>query len=63
VIFDTPRLGGLWTIDEEGYNFRHEIAVDLAAGFPKTHARYEVRYKLESVTGERAIVRFQLRIN
>jgi hypothetical protein len=63
VIFDTPEFGGLWTIDEEGYNFRHEIAVNSAAGFPKPHAHYEVRYELESTAGERSIVRFQLRMD
>jgi len=63
VIFDTPEFGGLWTIDEEGYNFRHEIAVNSAAGFPKPHAHYQVCYELESTTGERSIVRFQLRIS
>jgi hypothetical protein len=63
VIFDTPEFGGLWTIDEEGYNFRHEIAANLATGFPKPRAHYQVCYELESTTGERSIVRFQLRIN
>jgi hypothetical protein len=63
VVVDPPELGGLWTIDDEGYNFRHEITVNLATRFPKPHAHLQVCYAFEATTGERSIVRFQLRIN
>lgn len=62
VIFNTLQTGGLWTVDEVGYNFRHEIDVSESEAFPKAGAQYQVRYQLTPTAGQKTIVRFQLRV-
>jgi len=62
VIFNALQTGGLWTVDEVGYNFRHEINVGTSEAFPKAGAQYQVRYELTPTTGQKPIVRFQLRV-
>jgi hypothetical protein len=62
VIFNALQTGGLWTVDEVGYNFRHEINVGTSEVFPKAGAQYQVRYELTPTTGQKSIVRFQLRV-
>lgn len=62
VIYDTLQTDGLWTVDEEGYNFRHELDVSQAEAFPKAGAQYQVRYELTPTSGQRTIVRFRLRV-
>jgi hypothetical protein len=62
VIFNSLQTGGLWSVDEEGYNFRHEIDVSQSDAFPKAGVQYQVRYELTPTTGQRTIVRFQLRV-
>ena len=62
VIFNALQTGGLWTVDEVGYNFRHEIDVSATEAFPKAGAQYQVRYELTPTAGQKTIVRFQLRV-
>ena len=62
VIFDSLQTGGLWTVDDVGYNFRHEIDVSATEAFPKAGVQYQVRYKLTPTAGQKTIVRFQLRV-
>jgi len=62
VIFNALQTGGLWTVDEDGYNFRHEIDVSTTEAFPKAGVQYQVRYELTPTTGQKSIVRFQLRV-
>jgi hypothetical protein len=62
VIFNALQTGGLWTVDEVGYNFRHEIDVGTSAAFPKAGVQYQVRYELTPTSGQKTIVRFQLRV-
>jgi hypothetical protein len=62
VIFNALQTGGLWSVDEVGYNFRHEIDVASSEAFPKAGAQYQVRYELTPTTGQKSIVRFQLRV-
>jgi hypothetical protein len=62
VIYNTLQTGGLWTVDEVGYNFRHEIDVSDSEAFPKAGAQYQVRYELTPASGQKTIVRFQLRV-
>jgi hypothetical protein len=61
VLFDSPQVGRLWSLDDVGYNFRHEIHFGWDRVFPKAALRYEMRYELVSVSGEKTIVRFMLR--
>ena len=62
VVFNSLQVGGLWTVDEVGYNFRHEIDVSAAEAFPKAGVQYQVRYELVPTSGQKTIVRFQLRV-
>lgn len=62
VVFNALQTGGLWTVDEVGYNFRHEIDVSSSEAFPKAGAHYQVRYELTPTAGQKSIVRFQLRV-
>jgi hypothetical protein len=62
VIFNALQTGGLWTVDDVGYNFRHEIDVTETEAFPKAGAQYQVRYQLTPTAGQKTIVRFQLRV-
>jgi hypothetical protein len=62
VIYNSLQTGGLWTVDEVGYNFRHEIDVSTAEAFPKAGTQYQVRYELTPTMGQKTIVRFQLRV-
>lgn len=62
VIHNALQTGGLWTVDEVGYNFRHEIDVVSSEAFPKAGVQYQVRYELTPTTGQKTIVRFQLRV-
>ena len=59
VVFDSPQIGESWTVDEMGYNFRHEIACRHGQ-FPKTSFRYEVRYVFTIASGRQTVVRFIL---
>jgi hypothetical protein len=62
VIFNALQTGGLWTVDAVGYNFRHEIDVSTTEAFPKAGVQYQVRYELTPPSGQKTIVRFQLRV-
>jgi hypothetical protein len=62
VMFDTLQTGGLWTVDEVGYNFRHEIDVSQDEAFPKAGTQYQVRYEISPSSGQKTIVRFQIRV-
>jgi hypothetical protein len=60
VLFDSLQTGGLWTVDDVGYNFRHEIDIGVAEAFPKAGVDYQVRYEIVPSMGQKAILRFQL---
>jgi len=62
VIFNALQTGGLWTVDEVGFNFRHEVDVSATEAFPKAGAQYQIRYELTPTSGQKSIVRFQLRV-
>ncbi len=61
VIYDTLRDDDAWTVDTEGYNFRHELDVSTDEAFSEAGKVYQVRYKLTPVTGQKIVFRFQLR--
>ena len=62
VVFNSLQTGGLWTVDAVGYNFRHEIDVSASEAFPKAGVQYQIRYELVPTSGQKTIVRFQLRV-
>ena len=63
VFFDSLQTGGLWTMDDVGYNFRHEIDLSRERAFPNAGARYQIRYELTPASGEKTIVRFHVRVH
>ncbi|MEM8864179.1 MAG: hypothetical protein AAGF31_01380 [Planctomycetota bacterium] len=61
VFFDTLQTDANWSVDAEGYNFRHEIDVTSNEAFPKAGVSYQVRYQLQPAVGQKIVFRFQLR--
>ncbi len=61
VIYDTLQVDAAWTVDAQGYNFRHELDVSLAEAFSNAGDTYQVRYELVPVAGQKIVFRFQLR--
>ena len=61
VIFDTLQNDEAWTVDETGYNFRHELDVSQNEAFVEAGAVYQVRYELTPAFGQKIVFRFQLR--
>ena len=62
VLFSTLQTDSPWTVDEEGYNFRHEIDATSAAAFPKADCTAIVRYELTPVVGQPIVARFSLEV-
>jgi hypothetical protein len=63
VLFDSPRIGRSWSVDEVGYNFRHEIRLVRKPLLPRTELGYEIAYELTMIGGRRSTMRFSLRCN
>ena len=61
VVYDSLQVDDSWTVDNEGYNFRHELDVSTDEAFADAGKVYQVRYELTPVTGQKIIFRFQLR--
>ncbi|MDZ4659297.1 MAG: hypothetical protein SH868_17120 [Bythopirellula sp.] len=61
IVFDTLQTGGGWTVDEVGYNFRHELDVSEDEAFSEAGRVYQVRYELVPVMGQKIVFRFQLK--
>jgi hypothetical protein len=61
VIFDVLQTDGGWTVDDLGYNFRHELDVSTDDAFTQVVRMYQVRYELQPVTGQKLVFRFQLK--
>jgi hypothetical protein len=61
VVFDTLQTDEAWTVDAEGYNFRHELDVTANEAFSKAGEIYQVRYELTPVVGQKIVFRFKLR--
>lgn len=60
VFFDELQTGELWTLDEEGFNFRHEVDVSTNPAFPKADVNYQVRYEITPIGGQKMVFRFLL---
>jgi hypothetical protein len=59
LLLDYLEVGGSWTLDVAGYNFRHEIAAG-PVDFPKVGTSYEIIYMFTTIFGEKVAVRFVL---
>jgi hypothetical protein len=62
VFLDSLACEDAWSIDVSGYNFRHEIRANAGGSFPRSHARYEIRYLFVPKLGEPIVIRFFVRI-
>ena len=62
VIFDSLITDYLWTVDDVGYNFRHEIALGENVVSPQADTHIDIRYVLTPTTGAKTSVRFQLEV-
>lgn len=60
VLFDALQTDALWTVDAEGYNFRHVLDVSQHAAFPIAGRRYLVEYRLVPAAGQAILVRFRI---
>lgn len=58
VFFDELETAGPWTVDEEGYNFRHDLDVNEHEAFLTAGTDYQVRYEVVPVVGQRMVFRF-----
>jgi hypothetical protein len=61
VLFDAVQSDNMWTVDDTGYNFRHEIRPARAQAFPKAGVDYELQYRFTSRCGQKITVRFRIR--
>lgn len=61
VVFNTLQNDVTWTVDETGYNFRHEIDVRQHEAFPEAGCIYQMRYELVPVAGQKIVFRFCVR--
>ncbi|MCG8448913.1 MAG: hypothetical protein MI725_04955 [Pirellulales bacterium] len=61
VIYDTLQNDPTWTVDQVGYNFRHELDISQNEAFALAGAVYQVRYELTPVLGQKIVFRFQLK--
>jgi hypothetical protein len=61
VVFDSLQTDNGWTVDEVGYNFRHEVDVSEDEAFPEAGRVYQVRYELAPVMGQKLVFRFLLK--
>lgn len=61
VLYNVLQTGAVWTVDAQGYNFRHEIDVSVNDAFPMAGVDYQVRYVLQPISGQKTVFRFVLR--
>ena len=62
VLFNSLQKCRLWTLDDVGYNFCHELYVGQDRHVTRAGVHYQVQYKLTPTIGQTTIVRFQLRM-
>ena len=60
VIFNSLQTDGLWTVDDAGYNFRHEFDFPASDSRATSDRRLGLEYEITPKFGSRTIVRFQL---
>jgi hypothetical protein len=60
VVFNSLQTDSRWTVDAEGYNFRHTLDTSAHQAFPAADCRYLVEYRLTPVSGQVIVVRFRI---
>ena len=59
LIFDSLQTDARWTVDQTGYNFRHELDVSANEAFAAA-GRYLVEFELTPSVGQVILVRFRI---
>ncbi len=60
-VFDQLQSDELWTVDTEGYNFKHVLDVSVDQAFAKAGVQYQVRFELTPTSGQTIVARFNLK--
>ena len=58
-IFDTLQTDAIWTEDDTGYNFKHEIDISENEAFAIAGREYLIEFSLTPGTGQLILVRFR----
>lgn len=58
VMVDTLKRGPDWNADESGFNFRHRFVIPRGVAQLTDGSRFEVRYVITQLSGERTAIRF-----
>ena len=58
-IFDTLQTDDIWTVDDTGYNFKHEIDISENEAFAIAGREYLIEFSLTPTTGQLILVRFR----
>jgi hypothetical protein len=61
VVFDQLQTGPLWTVDGEGYNFRHTLDVAYQPAFTAGR-RYLLEYTITPTVGQNILLRFRINV-
>ena len=62
LVLNTLQNDALWTVDENGYNFRHVLDVSEHQAFTVAGRRFLVEFELTPGTGQVILVRFRLNV-
>lgn len=61
VVQASLQVDPLWSVDADGYNFRHDVDISDHPAFPNARRLYQVRYELFPYVGQKVVFRFLLR--
>lgn len=62
VIFNALQLDTLWTKDDQGYNFKHQLDASTQPAFTIAGRAYRVLYELTPAAGPKILVRFRVHV-
>ena len=61
VLFDALKTQAPWNVDDVGYNFQHKFTFERNSVCREARVQYALHYEFEMASGERTLVRFQLK--
>lgn len=61
ILYPALQRDPMWTVDDEGYNFRHVLDVSTEPAFAKAGVSYRIRYDLTPIAGQVIVLRFCVR--
>jgi len=60
-VFDDLQIDELWSVDQQGYNFRHVLDVSANQAFTKAGVHFLARFELIPTSGQTIVARFKLK--